>query len=281
MMISYAQNREDVVLARALADVDRGFYVDVGANDPVHHSVTKHFYERGWSGINVEPERGYGVFARLLADRPRDINLNVGVADRPGSLAFYEAADVSGWSSFSAEQAANLRRDGFRLIEHLVPVTTLAAICAEHVGDRTIDFLKVDAESFEAAVLAGHDWSRWRPRIVVVEANDAGAWEPILLGADYAFALFDGINRFYARREEADRLLPRLAAPAHVLDGFRTAAEAALLERIAAYEVGEGLGPYSLRVARAAHRLSTRYPRLAALGRRCLGPVAGTRGLAG
>jgi hypothetical protein len=44
--ISYAQNYEDVVLHRALSDVQRGFYVDVGAQDPIADSVTRAFYER-------------------------------------------------------------------------------------------------------------------------------------------------------------------------------------------------------------------------------------------
>jgi hypothetical protein len=54
--VSYAQNQEDVVLARALHPDDRaGFWVDVGAGDPVLDSVTAAFAERGWRGVNVEP----------------------------------------------------------------------------------------------------------------------------------------------------------------------------------------------------------------------------------
>ena len=46
--VSYAQNHEDVVLARALHPDDRtGFWVDVGAGDPVVDSVTAAFAERG------------------------------------------------------------------------------------------------------------------------------------------------------------------------------------------------------------------------------------------
>src|SRR5680860_1737441 len=49
--VSYAQNQEDVVLARALHPDDRGgFWVDVGAGDPVLDSVTAAFAERGWRG---------------------------------------------------------------------------------------------------------------------------------------------------------------------------------------------------------------------------------------
>src|SRR4051794_3212736 len=73
--VSYAQNFEDVMLRRALSHVERGFYNDVGANDPIVDSVTLAFYERGWRGINVEPMRQY--HDRLVASRPRDTNLGV------------------------------------------------------------------------------------------------------------------------------------------------------------------------------------------------------------
>ncbi len=56
MMISYAQNQEDVLLNRVFQGLSDGFYIDVGANDPVVDSVTKLFYDRGWTGINVEPD---------------------------------------------------------------------------------------------------------------------------------------------------------------------------------------------------------------------------------
>ena len=54
--VSYAQNFEDVLLHRVFGGQETGFYVDVGAYHPVDGSVTKAFYDLGWSGINLEPE---------------------------------------------------------------------------------------------------------------------------------------------------------------------------------------------------------------------------------
>ena len=69
--VSYAQNQEDVVLNRALHPDDRGgFWVDIGAGDPVLDSVTAAFAERGWRGVNVEPlPREH---ERLCAARPAE-----------------------------------------------------------------------------------------------------------------------------------------------------------------------------------------------------------------
>ena len=87
-MISYAQNFEDVVLRRVFHARERGRYIDVGAHDPVIDSVTKHFYDQGWSGVNVEPVERFHL--KFVADRPRDINLNVACGATEGEVDFTE-----------------------------------------------------------------------------------------------------------------------------------------------------------------------------------------------
>lgn len=221
---SYAQNHEDVLLDRAFPRGRKGFYIDVGANDPVENSVTKHFYDLGWHGINIEP--AYEPFQRLAAARWRDVNLNVGLSDRPGTLTFHELPpESSGGSTFSATQAEWHRNSGIPSEMRSVEVTTLAAVCEEHV-DGTIDFLSVDVEGHERQVLKGGDWRRWRPRIVLVEATQPTTtiptyeeWEHILLEAEYLFAIFDGLNRFYVRVEDRD-LLAALSTPVNVTDDY-------------------------------------------------------------
>src|SRR5258708_9376318 len=86
-MLSYAQNFEDVMLARALASVKHGFYVDVGAWDPILDSVTAHFSEKGWRGINIEPAPKYADALRVA--RPQDVNLEVAVGSTPGKTELY------------------------------------------------------------------------------------------------------------------------------------------------------------------------------------------------
>ncbi len=253
-MLSYAQNGEDVVLRRVFPEGSRGFYLDVGANDPVEHSVTKHFYEHGWSGVNIEPNRM--LHGRLVRDRPRDVNLNIGVSNRADVLTFHEAPKVHGWSTFSDELARSYRDAGIATITHQVPVRTLAEVCDEHCGDRVIDFLKIDVEGLEYDVISGMDWSRRRPRVVLVETNGWERWEPILLEHDYLFALFDGLNRFYARRED-EAFLPALRAPANTLDEFIPYGYHRLISQY------HDLGPNALAVARRLTNLARRHPLLA------------------
>ncbi|MGI8983959.1 MAG: FkbM family methyltransferase [Acidimicrobiales bacterium] len=223
-MTSYAQNREDVLLDRLFPRGIKGFYIDVGANDPVANSVTKHFYDLGWRGINVEP--ALAPFERLQEARPRDVNLGLGISDREDTLTFHEfPPGISGISTFSPDLASWHREQGHESQLREVAVTTLAKICAEHV-DGEIDFLSVDVEGHEREVLEGGDWARWRPRVVVVEATQPATtnpthqhWEHVLLGAGYVFATFDGLNRYYVRDEDA-HLAAGLATPVNVTDRY-------------------------------------------------------------
>lgn len=224
-LISYAQNGEDVVLARAFAPDHAGFYIDIGASDPIVDSVTKHFYDHGWSGINVEPASLSA--GELREARPRDVTLEVAVAAEDGHRRFYELErEMNGCSTFSSEIAESYRRQGWELTEREVPVTTLDGLYAEFGEGREVDFLKIDVEGAEAEVLAGATFSQFRPRIVVIEATVPGsstpshhAWEPALLNAGFGFVLFDGLNRFYVRDEDRD-LTATLSVPANVLDDY-------------------------------------------------------------
>ena len=113
-MISYAQNFEDVILWRILKHIKKGFYIDVGANDPIDMSVTKWFYEQGWNGINLEPVQEY--YQRLCQDRPRDINLCLGAGDLAVTLTYYEIPST-GLSTLDKNIAKGHKDNGFEVVE--------------------------------------------------------------------------------------------------------------------------------------------------------------------
>ena len=230
-MLTYAQNFEDVMLARLFQAQSKGFYVDIGAWHPTELSVTKHFYDLGWSGINIEPiKKQYELFA---AERPRDLNLCVAVTDRKGSLRFHECAGDTSLSTTDDAQAVALVQDGHTITSYDVGTITPAEILAYCEG-KTVDFLKIDAEGCEERIVRSVDWQLFRPRALVIEATSRlrkpfidwdyiealrnwDAWEPLLLAAGYVLACYDGLNRFYVRDEDA-HLARRLAIPPGVYD---------------------------------------------------------------
>ncbi|MFC0166878.1 FkbM family methyltransferase [Pseudoduganella danionis] len=221
--ISFAQNYEDVLLWRVLQHVPQGFYIDVGANDPELHSVTKAFYDHGWHGINIEPMPSYGP--TFQAQRPRDINLNAAAGASSGSITLYDIPAINGWASTDAAVAARHRAHGHQVVEHQVPLLTLADICRQHVQG-PVHFLKIDVEGFEADVLRGMDFELCRPWIVVVEAimpnsqdSNHEQWEALITAHRYQFAWFDGLNRYYVADEQQALLAPLQCQP-NVFDDY-------------------------------------------------------------
>src|SRR5215471_4366798 len=221
--ISYAQNFEDLMLWRALKHIDIGFYIDVGANDPDHDSVTKAFYERRWRGINVEPVPQW--FELLERARPRDINLQLALGAEPGEITLYEIPDT-GLSTLEKKFAERHEAEhGFQSRELRVKMDTLSGICEKfHVAP--IHFLKIDVEGAEKAVLQGTDFGKIRPWIILLEATlplsveeSYSDWEPLLLNAGYEYAYFDGLNRYYVAGEH-ENLRAAFKTPPNVFDDF-------------------------------------------------------------
>ena len=238
--VSFAQNFEDVMLWRALKHVERGFYIDIGAYSPVVDSVTQAFYQRGWRGINVEPQPD--CYRELLAARKLDVNLAVAVADETKELTMSFVSNP-GLSTLNEWQAKQRLREGHSLVRQKVQVDTLDAIWTAHVPvNQPVHFLKIDVEGLEREVLLGNDWEAHRPWIVIVEATAPTTpkpsyveWEGILTGARYFYAYFDGLNRFYVASEHRD-LAMAFRSPPNVFDDFIRASEVQASERAARAE---------------------------------------------
>ena len=232
--ISYAQNFEDVMLWRALKHIERGFYLDVGANDPIEDSITKAFYDHGWSGINIEPLSTH--IQALNSQRPRDTNLQFIVSDVEEPIELWES-EVRGWASAHPDVIKKHLEKNHQGHYITVSSITLSSVC-EQYKPQNIHFLKIDVEGLEAAVLRSNDWHRFRPWIVIVEATQPLSqidsyveWEPLLIDHDYAFAYADGLNRFYVAQEHKE-LLAAFKSPPNVFDDFIKQNEHDLLQKV-------------------------------------------------
>jgi len=208
-MISYAQAREDVLLHRALNHVHHGegFYIDVGGYDPNRDSVTRHFYDHGWHGVNVEP--GADLFPAFVRDRPRDINLQVAVTDHPGEVTFHEVEGQLG--TLEDRFADRHMQAGLASRSYTVPAMTLTQIC-EQYAPKDIHFLKIDIEGHEGAAIRGMDFTRFRPWILVIESTEPNnlaaptyqEWDPDVCAAGYKMVYTDVLNRYYVANEHPE-----------------------------------------------------------------------------
>ncbi len=164
----YSQCGEDLILD-AMMNKPKGFYVDVGSNDPRHYNNTYGFYKKGWRGINVEPNIKKLRAFRWL--RHGDLNLNFGVAQASGQADFYSFKEDT-LSTFSKDVAEEYKKMGHKLKEVIkVELRPLSKILEDNLAEnQEIDFLTIDTEGYDLEVLKSNDWNKYRPNYVVLES---------------------------------------------------------------------------------------------------------------
>lgn len=205
--VSYAQNQEDVLLALALGDVSRGFYIDIGASHPEIDSVTKHFYDKGWQGVNVEPEpMAYELF---LESRSRDHNFNLAIGETNSEVLFFKSS-IPGRHSLKEEYAEYLGNTTEKISITQRNLTDLLDQALPQIS--VIHFLKIDVEGNEKDVLKGINFNKYRPWIILVEAlnpmtliDESQSWESLILESGYLFVHFDGLNKYYLEISQSHR----------------------------------------------------------------------------
>ncbi len=163
---SYAQIGEDVI-ADFFLPQRNGFYVDVGANDPIYFNNTYFFYRKGWKGICIEPDQSRCRLLRTV--RHRDIVVNEGVGTESGTLDFY-VFDPDTLSTFSKDEAAEYQKLGHRLVAtRQIAIRTLKEILQQYAAGQAIDLLSVDTEGWNLQALQSNDWNIFRPKVIIVE----------------------------------------------------------------------------------------------------------------
>ena len=236
-MICYTRNFEDVILNRVFADIPQGFFLDIGACHPVGDNNTNVLYQRGWRGVNVDPQASLAPLWQKF--RPQDVFLSVACAATAGRGVLNLVPQYGQCASMDPGVAEAFCKQQVEVHPVTVPIRTGNELLETYRPQGEIHLLSIDVEGFEAKVLAGLDLRRWRPWVLLIEATIPGKplpshqkWEPMLLAADYALAYCDGVNRFYVSHEQASRLLPRLQLPPNVWDDFIMFREVQLQEQL-------------------------------------------------
>ncbi|MCL2226757.1 MAG: FkbM family methyltransferase, partial [Oscillospiraceae bacterium] len=172
--LSCSYHAEDFVALytfKALS-IDKPSYIDVGANDPYAGSNTALMCKHGCKGINVEADPN--LISKFYKERPNDINLNVGVGAKHGTMPFYFIGEGGGSSTFSIKQAKLLEQSG-RKVDKVVDieVRTLDSIIDEYANGVYPDYLDIDVEGLDYEVLKSCNFSESTPMIICCEVKDS------------------------------------------------------------------------------------------------------------
>jgi FkbM family methyltransferase len=206
---SFSQAGEDRIVCFLLRPDSLGRpirYLDLGAAYPMGDNNTYLFYSQfGASGVLVEADPFYA--AQYALHRPRDVAISAAVL--PSSMAhlthvdFLKSADP-GRSTVLPSQAEIARILGKGNIQETlsVPAIQLTSILAEYFPEESPDLVSIDVEGLDHDLLKDMDFTRWRPKAVVVE-NDGGnrVHDAYMASRQYILFGFTHVNSIYADRE--------------------------------------------------------------------------------
>lgn len=187
----------DQKLLKYLDPLSPGYFVEIGANNGIAQSNTKHlelFHK--WSGLLIEPWKPN--FDRLKVTRSRRSSFAnaacVSFAYPHEQVSLYysnlltiaeglenEKSDVFGW----AKGAEFLIPEDGKVTKFTAPARTLNSLLDEANAPHIINLFSLDVEGAEIEVLKGVDFSRYCFKVICVESDALGPIEQFLENKGY------------------------------------------------------------------------------------------------
>lgn len=207
----YSQHGEDCLLWKFFDFKSTGYFVEVGAFDGIHLSNTYSFEKEGWKGICVEPGQ---YFSQCKKNRPNSVCIDAAcvASEEIKEITFYKE-DLGLFSTMnmfdeklkyfsSVYQSRGLNFNDVQ--EEKVKAVTLNNILKNNNGNE-LDFISIDVEGAEIDVLNGFDISKYKPRVILIEANDEEHKEKLrsyLSKFNYILAKQVSVNLFFVSNEQ-------------------------------------------------------------------------------
>ena len=178
-----------------------GFFVELGANNGVAQSNTKHLeLYHSWQGVLVEPYPAN--FEQLKMTRSRKTRFFWAACvsfqfKEPSVKLIYsnlmtiakglenDKKNVDEW----AKSGAKFLDENSSPHEFTAPARTLQSILEEAIAPRKIDLLSLDVEGAEMEVLKGIDWKYFSFDFICIETDSFEAIKEFLLPFGYSFRL--------------------------------------------------------------------------------------------
>ena len=167
--ISYSYGGIDSLILHIFKNQKNGFYLDIGCGHPIKNNNTYLLNKKGWRGINIDlDEENIDLFNSY---RKKDVNLATAVSDKEGETELYFYHSKSALNTISKENA-DFQKAKVSKIKKIKTQTINKIIENSPFKDRKIDFLSVDVEGSELSILKNFDFTKYSPKVIVVEYLD-------------------------------------------------------------------------------------------------------------
>lgn len=171
-----------------------GVFFEAGANDGLKQSNTAYLARHlGWTGILVEPIPHKAMSCR--ANRPEAHTVEAALVpfEYPfgklemafaGMMSLSELSEIPVAEHLAAARP-HLNGESHLLGHRYMVAARTAQSVIDEAGNPEIDLFILDVEGAERSVLAGLDFSRTRPRYMLIEVRDLPAMASLLASKGY------------------------------------------------------------------------------------------------
>ena len=202
---SFSFNGEDRILAKYLPEL-KGQYLDIGSGYPVVGSNTYLFYNRGWSGITVDPLENSFHKHKLKRGRDRQIlGVLTGRKDVAAKVTFYEYS-ANDFSTSSKSRYLQLKNEGTYPIKIREVISIKLDQLKLSAGPLDPYLLDIDVEGNEFEILESNNWEIFLPRVIAVEEWVSPIYVPteirlLLEGQGYVLTSRAAVTSIYVHEE--------------------------------------------------------------------------------
>jgi hypothetical protein len=170
---SYSYLQEDLLVDFLLGQKETGFYINIGADDPISPNNTNRFYQRGWRGSNILLNSE--ILLKFKKYRSLDINLIA-------------------------------KNEDFNIINDLLP-----KILENNLNCSKIDLISLDTSKDALLILKNINWNLYRSSIVIIKCDYSFELIRFFMeNNDYLNIYKNSINAFFVDKFTKDSNLLKL-----------------------------------------------------------------------
>lgn len=159
---TYSQCGEDLFIKNFFKKKKIGFYLDIGAFNPVKYNNTFLLYKKGWRGINIDLNQTSIDMFNIF--RPRDRNICAAISSKENIVKVNIENIFSPLNTISIERSKQLNQENIKVNSYYIKTKKINKLIKTE-----FDFLNIDVEGIDLKVLKSIRLNFYKPQLICIE----------------------------------------------------------------------------------------------------------------
>ena len=158
--VSWSQGGEDLAILSLFSNLEVGSYIDIGAHHPSRYSNTRHLYQRGWRGVNIDADEE--LISQFFSGRPEDTNICAAVgSEKEYVLNVFDERLVSSVDVNRVDFEVSIGRR--KIAERKIRGITLRNVIDTYFPEERVTVLMIDIEGSDFDALKSINFDTLEP----------------------------------------------------------------------------------------------------------------------